>query len=67
MKNNYVLKHDFGYGKDEEEINKLELRNFEDLRIYLEDIIKNTFVAKIKGRELSFAEEKVKVIMNKQI
>ncbi len=34
----YILSHDFGYGK-EQEIAKLELRNIEDVKIYVDWII----------------------------
>ena len=39
MKNYYVLKHDFGYGKDFKDLNKLQLRNVQDLKDYLKLIL----------------------------
>lgn len=46
MNNDYVLKHDFGYGREEEleELFRLRLRNVEDLKVYVLDIINNAFV-----------------------
>ena len=46
MKNNYVLKHDFGYGREEEleELNRLKLRNIKDVETYVLDIIENGIV-----------------------
>lgn len=41
---NYVLNHDFGYGKKCHEINKLNLRNIEDVKIYVKSVIGATFV-----------------------
>lgn len=42
--NDYVLNHDFGYGREpEDEINKLTLRNITDLNDYLKDILENDF------------------------
>ena len=43
---NYVLKHDFGYGREPEltKLMKLELRNKEDLKVYILDVLENAFV-----------------------
>lgn len=37
----YVMQHDYGYGAEPErkQLNKLELRNFDDCRVYIEDAI----------------------------
>lgn len=37
----YVLQHDYGYGKNvnPNNINKLYLRNIEDLKVYVKDIV----------------------------
>ena len=35
----YVLEHDYGYGKDRKELDKLELHNFEECQTYLEDAV----------------------------
>ncbi len=37
----YVKSHDFGYGRSPEiqEINKLNLRNENDLKVYIEDAL----------------------------
>lgn len=42
----YVLGHDFGYGREPEldELIKLELRNLEDVKVYVLDSIQNAFV-----------------------
>ncbi len=54
----YVLKHDFGYGREPEleELIKLELRNFEDLKIYVDNIITTQFVATVKNNIVSFRD-----------
>lgn len=41
MKKDYVLDHDYGYGKEPEQIklNKLELRNIEDIRTYIKRLM----------------------------
>ena len=42
----YVLNHDFGYGREPEvdELFKLELRNLEDVKVYVLDSIQNAYV-----------------------
>lgn len=42
----YILKHDFGYGRNPETkiINKLELRNIKDLKVYIDDVLENCFL-----------------------
>ncbi len=47
MKNEYVTKHDYGYGKGldylpNDMVNKLNLRNIDDLTDYLKDAIEAT-------------------------
>ena len=43
---NYVLKHDFGYGREPElnQMIKLKLRNEKDLKVYILDVLENSFV-----------------------
>lgn len=50
MKNDYVLNHDFGYGKEPEqkELNKLALRNIDDLKVYLQNAVKELFIEKVE-------------------
>lgn len=54
----YVLKHDFGYGREPEleELYKLELRNFKDLKVYVYNIISTQFVASVKGNQINFKD-----------
>ena len=63
----YVLKHDFGYGREEEleELYKLELRNFEDVKVYVEDVIKNAFNATYQDNIIKFktGDKPTKVII----
>ena len=42
----YVLNHDFGYGREPEldELIKLELRNIEDVKVYIADALENAFI-----------------------
>lgn len=60
MKNDYVLNHDFGYGREElEELNRLELRNIEDVETYVLDIIKNGVVCS-EGKQIYLIDSKQK-------
>lgn len=54
MNNDYVLKHDFGYGREEEleELIRLKLRNLNDLETYVLDIIQNSIVCSAGKRVL---------------
>ncbi len=64
----YVLKHDFGYGEDKEQINKLLLRNMQDLQIYVRDVLDNAFKAKRVGLILQFDNRSIyKIIIVKKI
>ena len=49
----YVLNHDFGYGREPEldELFKLELRNLEDVKLYVFDAIKNAYIEPEKIRK----------------
>ena len=51
----YVLNHDFGYGKGDLAciINKLELRNIEDIKFYVNWSIKEIFIRSMKKILLS--------------
>lgn len=56
--NDYVLNHDFGYGREPEleELIKLKLRNFEDLKVYINNIITTQFVATVKNNTVTFRD-----------
>ena len=41
MNKNIIKNHNFGYGENKEEINKLTLNTIEDLNDYLADILEN--------------------------
>lgn len=64
MKNSkdYVLNHDYGYGKEpeQEKLNKLKLRSVEDLRVYVDDVIVNAFVATYNNNIIEFKTENQK-------
>ncbi|MBQ8792231.1 MAG: hypothetical protein IJZ62_01240 [Clostridia bacterium] len=63
----YVLHHDFGYGREPEieNIIKLNLRNYEDLLVYIADIIQKDFI-KAKRRTVYFRSGlKTKVLVEK--
>lgn len=64
MKNskNYVLSHDYGYGKEpeQEKLNKLKLRSVEDLKVYVDDVIGNAFVATYNNNIIEFKTENQK-------
>lgn len=57
----YVLEHDFGYGQEceQEQLNKLQLRNCEDLIIYLDDILNIQFAANIKNNVIYFNDNTI--------
>lgn len=65
MKNNYVVNHDFGYGKEVEtkELNKIMLRNFKDLKVYLNNVIKSQF--DIINNTIDVNGAKIKLILTK--
>lgn len=63
MKNEHVLKHDFGYGQEEGKIKKLRLRNLEDCKVYIEELLKATFAAKIHKNTLCFFSNGEKVVV----
>lgn len=52
----YVLNHNYGYGNviEKKTINKLKLRCIDDLRVYVEDVINNAFVAICKNDIVKF-------------
>ena len=59
----YVLKHDFGYGREPELENliKLELRNYEDIKVYVEWTIREVFSADVDSNNIiTFWEDKTK-------
>lgn len=66
----YVLGHDFGYCNEEEreQLNKLKLRNIDDLKIYINDLIPNIFEAHFEKDIIKFNQEKNKAkLIIKQI
>ena len=63
----YVLNHDFGYCKDLEfdSLNKLELRNFDDVSIYINQAIRELFFATVDENNLiTFLDDQSKVKVN---
>lgn len=52
----YVLNHQFGYGKFKEKIklNKLKLRNIDDLCVYVNDSVINAFDASYQNNVIQF-------------
>lgn len=56
----HVLNHQFGYGQKKEKtnLNKLELRNITDLKIYVADVFFNAFFASYKKNVLQFKMDK---------
>jgi len=68
MKNKYVLEHDYGYGKDiEESIKKLTLRNLQDCKDYIEELLSITFDASLHNSVLCFRSNKelVEIVIEK--
>ena len=59
----YVLEHDFGYCREPELENliKLKLRNFEDVKVYVEWTIREAFAATVtKNTVIKFYSDKTK-------
>ena len=61
----YVLKHNFGYGQEpevpNEKLNKLKLRNYEDVKFYVGWSLREIFHAKItKFNIVKFYDSKIK-------
>lgn len=52
----YVLNHQYGYGQEEEKekLNKLTLRNIEDLLVYVNDCVIHTFNATFENSIIIF-------------
>lgn len=52
----YVINHRYGYGGKnlKKELNKLELRNVNDLLVYIDGVIDNAFDAEYKDKTLRF-------------
>lgn len=59
---NYVLTNLYGYGQEEEtqKLNKLKLRNYEDVCVYVDDVVVNTFNATYKHNIIQFKTDKCK-------
>lgn len=63
---NYVLNHNYGYGNqpEQEKLNKLQLRNVEDLKVYVHDVIDTSFVATYNKNIVEFNDkQKTKVVI----
>lgn len=59
----YVLEHDFGYCREPELENliKLKLRNFEDVKVYVEWTIREAFAATVtKNNLIKFFNDNMK-------
>ena len=67
--NSYVMNHDFGYGSEPEkkELNKLLLRNFDDLKFYVLNIISISFFANVEKNIISFFDSKQKIAIEFEI
>lgn len=62
---NYVLNHNYGYcnAVEKKTINKLKLRCIEDLRVYVEDVINNAFIATCKNNIVMFEHNQQQAIL----
>lgn len=63
MGSDYVLNHDFGYEGSLEHINinKLKLRNINDLKVYIENVIPTILVANYKDGIIEFIDDSKRV------
>ena len=57
MGNKYVLNHDFGYGRNLETINKLKLRDVDDLRVYITNVVPAILVASYSKGLVHFLDD----------
>ena len=66
MKNEYINNHDFGYGREPEleTLNKLLLRNIDDLKYYIFNIVIFAFYANIENDVISFFDVNYKLKIN---
>ena len=64
MDNDYGINHDFGYGKEREkkELNRLELKNFEEVESYVLEALEDTIEC-CKGKKVFLSDkiEQVKI------
>lgn len=61
MKDQYVKNHDFGYGNDQD-INKLTLRNYNDFKEYLAFCLNDLYTAKVQGNTLFFKNHVIQIV-----
>lgn len=64
----YVLNHNYGYGQAEEPVDlyKINLRNIDDLKVYIVDAIGNAFFAKYQNNVIEFADNvKCKIMIER--
>ena len=63
----YIFEHDFGYGREPElnSLKKLELRDFEDVKIYVNQAVRELFFATVDENNLiTFLDDQSKVKVN---
>ena len=60
----YIYSHDFGYGKisEFENLNKINLRNIDDLKLYVFDILSKNFDAIVKKDDIFVLENETLMI-----
>ena len=61
MKNDYVTSHNFGYGQNKNKLKKIILRNLNDLKSYINEIIEVNFKSNIKDNIVEFIDDKTKL------
>ena len=63
--NFYVKNHSFGYGGEiEKPINKLLLRNLNDLKYYVDDVVKTTLNCQYENNIITFKDDNSKVLLS---
>lgn len=63
----YIVSHDFGYGKIPEQtfINKLKLRNLNDIKYYIQDILYNAFDCKTNNTAIEINNDIKQIIIER--
>lgn len=64
----YVIKHQYGYGgENKDKIKKLKLRNVNDLKIYIGDVVDNAFCAYYEDNVIFFTSDNSSCKINVEI
>ena len=57
---NKILNHDYGYGEGKQNIKKLKLKNINELKMYIKDVIENIYGGNFTHDIVSLHNDNVK-------